>query len=216
MMRTTLAAVLLLAAAPPCAANGAVATGDPPLRATDRTDLRRMVSRVSEESGLDPRLVDALVRVESDYDPRAVSRKGAMGLMQLMPETARRLEVEDPFDPEENVRGGTRELSRLVDRYAGNLQLALAAYNAGEGAVAQHSGIPPYAETRNYVARILSLYTGRPYNLGSAYRTAPVRLLRGPEGVAVITNLAGDGRLSAAAGPPLAGGPLRGGFGLAK
>lgn len=215
-MRTTLAGVLLLAAASPCAANGAVATGDRTVRATDHSDLRRMVSRVSEESGLDPRLVDALVRVESGYDSQAVSRKGAMGLMQLMPETARRLEVEDPFDPEENVRGGTRELSRLVDRYAGNLQLALAAYNAGEGAVAQHSGIPPYSETRNYVARILSLYTGRPYSLGGAYRAAPVRLLRGPGGAAVITNVASDGRLSATAAPPLAGGPLRGGFGLAK
>jgi soluble lytic murein transglycosylase-like protein len=215
-MRTTLAGLLLLAAASPCAANGAVAAGDRSLRATDRTELRRMVSRVSEDSGLDPRLVDALVRVESDYDPRAVSRRGAMGLMQLMPETARRLEVEDPFDPEENVRGGTRELSRLVDRYAGNLQLALAAYNAGEGAVAQHRGIPPFAETRNYVARILSLYTGRPYSLSGAYRAAPVRLVRGPEGTAVITNLAGEGRLPVAAGSPLAGGPLRGGFGLAR
>jgi len=215
-MRTTLAGVLILAAAVPCAANGAVVTGGRQARAADRADLRRMVSRLSEDSGLDPRLVDALVRVESDYDPRAVSRRGAMGLMQLMPETARRLDVEDPFDPEENVRGGTRELSRLVDRYAGNLQLALAAYNAGEGAVAQHSGIPPYAETRNYVARILSLYTGRPYSLGSAYRAAPVRLLRGPEGAAVITNLASDGRPSAAAGSPLAGGPLRGGFGLSR
>ena len=128
--------------------------------ALDRTDLRELVHSVSREHGVDPKLVDALVRVESSYDPNAVSHRGAMGLMQLMPETALRLEVDDPFDPEKNVRAGVKELSRLVDRYSGNLQFALAAYNAGEGAVAQYRGVPPYAETRDYVSRILTLYTG--------------------------------------------------------
>ena len=85
----------------------------------DKTDLRRLVSTVSREYGVDPKLVDALVRVESAYDPRAISHRGAMGLMQLMPETASRLKVADPFDPEENVRGGVREFSRLVERYSG-------------------------------------------------------------------------------------------------
>ncbi len=186
------------------------------MTAPDRSDLRRMVVRLSEERGLDPRLVDALVRVESDYDPQAVSRRGAMGLMQLMPETARRLSVEDPFDPEDNVRGGTRELSRLVERYAGNLQLALAAYNAGEGAVAQYKGVPPYSETRSYVARILSLYTGRPYSLQTGYRREPVRVLKGLSGVTVITNMGGGGPAAGAAPQTLEGGPLRGGFGTTR
>jgi soluble lytic murein transglycosylase-like protein len=210
------ATVLLAAAASSAAANGAVAKARSSAPAPDRSDLRRMVVRVSEERGLDPRLVDALVRVESDYDPQAVSRRGAMGLMQLMPETARRLSVEDPFDPEDNVRGGTRELSRLVERYAGNLQLALAAYNAGEGAVAQYKGVPPYSETRSYVARILSLYTGRPYSLQASSRRAPVRVLKGLAGVTVITNMGGGGPAAGAAPQTLEGGPLRGGFGTTR
>jgi soluble lytic murein transglycosylase-like protein len=207
---------VLAAAASSAAANGAVANARVSVPAPDRSDLRRMVVRLSEERGLDPRLVDALVRVESDYDPQAVSRRGAMGLMQLMPETARRLSVEDPFDPEDNVRGGTRELSRLVERYAGNLQLALAAYNAGEGAVAQYKGVPPYSETRSYVARILSLYTGRPYSLQTDYRRAPVRVLKGLAGVTVITNMGGGGPAAGAAPQTLEGGPLRGGFGATR
>jgi soluble lytic murein transglycosylase-like protein len=210
------ATVLVAAAAGSAGANGAVAKVRSSAPALDRSDLRRLVVRVSEERGLDPRLVDALVRVESDYDPQAVSRRGAMGLMQLMPETARRLAVEDPFDPEDNVRGGTQELSRLVERYAGNLQLALAAYNAGEGAVAQYKGVPPYSETRTYVARILSLYTGRPHSLQTSYRRAPVRVLKGLAGVTVITNTGGGGSAAGAAPQALEGGPLRGGFGTTR
>lgn len=211
-----MATVLFAAAASSAAANGAAAKVHSSAPAPDRSDLRQMVVRVSEERGLDPKLVDALVRVESDYDPRAVSRRGAMGLMQLMPETARRLSVEDPFDPEDNVRGGTRELSRLVERYAGNLQLALAAYNAGEGAVAQYQGVPPYSETRTYVSRILSLYTGRPYGLQASYRRAPVRVLKSLAGATVITNMGVGGSAAGAAPQALEGGPLRGGFGTTR
>ncbi len=162
--------ILILLPAVPVAANGAAETAKGGAVALDRSELRQMINQVSLEHGVDPKLVDALVRVESSYDPRAVSRKGAMGLMQLMPGTADRLKVEDPFDPEENVRAGVKEFSRLVDRYAGNLQLALAAYNAGEGAVARYRGIPPYNETRNYISRILTLYTGRPFRLAGTYR----------------------------------------------
>ena len=171
-----------------------------------------MVRQVSLEHGVDPRLVDALVRVESDYDPRAVSRKGAVGLMQLMPATAKRLSVSDPFDPEANVRGGVREFSRLLNRYSGNLQFALAAYNAGEGAVAKYSGIPPYRETRNYVSRILTIYTGKPYRLAGTYHRPQVRMMRDNNGNTVITNVSAT---SAATAPRLDGGdgPLRGGFG---
>lgn len=173
-----------------------------------RDDLQSLVAEVSREHGVDPKLVDALVRVESAYDPRAVSKVGAMGLMQLMPETATRLDVDDPFDPEQNVRGGVREFSRLLDRYSGNLQFALAAYNAGEGAVARYRGIPPYAETRSYVSKILTIYTGRPYRLGGSYRGAvPVRMTTDQNGQTVISNVAADGSAG------LSDGPLRGGFG---
>jgi hypothetical protein len=182
----------------------------------DRTSLRILVHQVSEEHGLDPDLVDAVVRVESGYNPRAVSRKGAMGLMQLMPATAKRLNVRNPFDPEQNVRGGVREFSRLVRRFHGNLPLALAAYNAGENAVARYRGIPPYRETRNYVSRIMSIYTGRPYVPGRSRRAPQVRLLRDPgSGQPVITNR-GPGSGEATVPPAaarVAGDLLGGGFG---
>jgi len=182
---------------------------------TDRTDLRILVAQVSAEHGLDPDLVDALVRVESGYDPRAVSHRGAMGLMQLMPATVKRLNVGNPFDPEQNVRGGVREFSRLIRRYNGNLPLALAAYNAGENAVERFGGVPPYSETRDYVARIMHLYTGQPYVPGFARRAAPVRLLRDPgSGQPVITNSGlGSGPGLATSLAPSAAGLLGGGFG---
>jgi soluble lytic murein transglycosylase-like protein len=195
---------------PPLWANGA---SSPTNSAAPQSpsDLRRMVVEVSREHGVDPKLVDSLVRIESAYNPQAVSRKGAMGLMQLMPETARRLRVTDPFDPEANVRAGVREFSRLIDRYSGNLQLALAAYNAGEGAVAKYRGIPPYSETRNYVSKIMTLYTGRPYRLPGVRRAVPVRMIQDVNGSPVITNVS-----ATASAPGLGGGPLRGGFGSSK
>ncbi len=180
---------------------------------SSRADLRALVDRLSRQEGLDPRLVDALVQAESAYNPRAISKKGAMGLMQLMPQTARRLNVDDPFDPEQNVRGGVREFSRLIDRYSGNLSLALAAYNAGEGAVAKYQGIPPYRETRNYVARIMETYTGRPYRLGSYHvKRARVRLLGDlSSGTALISNVGGS---AGSGGNSISsGGTLGGGFG---
>jgi len=183
---------------------------------SSRAGVREIVHQVSLEHGLDPKLVDALVRVESGYNPRAISRKGAMGLMQLMPETASRLGVADPFDPEQNIRGGVREFSRLVDRYRGNLQLALAAYNAGEGAVSRYRGIPPYYETRNYVSRILTIYTGKPYRLSGSYRTARVRMATDPStGRTVITNQP-DAKATGGLNMTRSGsgsGPLKGGFG---
>jgi soluble lytic murein transglycosylase-like protein len=111
--------------------------------------------------GVAVKLAHAVVRVESNYRADAVSPKGAMGLMQLMPATARQYAVEDPFDPEQNLSAGLRHLRGLLDRYGrGKESLALAAYNAGEGAVSRYRGIPPYRETQNYVQRILSL-TGK-------------------------------------------------------
>ncbi len=211
--------ILTLLTAAPTMANGAADAAKGGSMSPDRGELRDLVNQVSLEHGVDPKLVDALVRVESSYDPRALSRKGAMGLMQLMPGTADRLKVEDPFDPEENVRAGVKEFSRLVDRYAGNLQLALAAYNAGEGAVARYRGIPPYNETRNYISRILTLYTGRPFRLGGTYRAKPVRMMRDRNGNTVITNVPSSSTTVTASirASTLGGdGPLRGGFGSTK
>lgn len=182
--------------------------------------LEEIVHEAARQENLDPRLVASLVTVESAWNPIAVSHKGALGLMQLMPATAARLEVDDAFDPHDNVRGGVAELARLIDRYAGNLNLALAAYNAGEGAVARYRGVPPYPETRDYVERILSLYTGRAYRLGdSPVRRAPVRMVRDlSSGRTVITNqrdsAAAQGMRIERAGA--SGSKLEGGFGAKR
>jgi hypothetical protein len=109
----------------------------------------------AEKHGLDPRLLTAVIQVESNFVHRARSPKGAMGLMQLMPATARQYDLDDPFDPSSNIEAGARHLKSLLERF--DLRLALAAYNAGEGAVARYGGIPPYPETREYVKRVLSL-----------------------------------------------------------
>lgn len=121
----------------------------------DRTPFGDIIASVSEAHGVDPMLVRALIQVESGYRPKARSSKGAMGLMQLMPATARIYKVRNPFDPKANIEGGIRHLKSLIDRF--DVEIALAAYNAGEGAVRKFKGIPPYRETRNYVTRILSL-----------------------------------------------------------
>ena len=114
-----------------------------------------LVESASERHGVDPRLVYALIEVESGYRPNAESPKGAMGLMQLMPSTVRRYAVGDPFDPEGNIEAGTRHLSTLLDEFG--TRGALAAYNAGEGSVRRFDGIPPYPETRKYVSRVLEI-----------------------------------------------------------
>jgi soluble lytic murein transglycosylase-like protein len=117
-----------------------------------------LIRRHAATHGLEPRLVSAVMRVESCYDRRAVSRSGARGLMQLMPGTALELGVRDSFDPEQNVEGGVRYLARMLKRFGNDLRLGLAAYNAGPEAVEAYRDVPPYPETRNYVTRILKLY----------------------------------------------------------
>ncbi|MGB2717178.1 MAG: lytic transglycosylase domain-containing protein [Vicinamibacterales bacterium] len=122
---------------------------------TTETPYNELIASISEAHGVDPNLVRALIQVESGYRPRARSPKGAKGLMQLMPSTAREYKVRDPYDPRANIAAGVKHLKTLIETYG--VELALAAYNAGEGAVRKFNGIPPYRETRNYVSKILSL-----------------------------------------------------------
>jgi hypothetical protein len=126
----------------------------PPAGALDREGLRDLAARIARRHQVDAALVHAVIEVESQYNPRAVSPRGAVGLMQLMPQTAARFAVGDPLDPAENLDGGVRYLKELLGRYSGQVRLALAAYNAGEEAVERFSGIPPYRETVNYVERV--------------------------------------------------------------
>lgn len=125
------------------------------LEIADIVEIEAHIRAVAVRYEIPPILVAAIVEAESDFNPRAVSRRGARGLMQLMPRTASSLQVSDVFDPYENIEGGVRHLRRLMDRYHGNLPLVLAAYNAGEQAVTVYGGVPPYPETRRYVDRIL-------------------------------------------------------------
>ncbi len=121
-------------------------------------ELEPMINRFSRQHRLHPALIRAVIKAESDFDPLAVSRAGAVGLMQLMPQTAVRLDVRDLYDPEDNIGGGTKYLRQLLDRFRGNLPLALAAYNAGERVVERYRTLPPINETRQYVRRVLRYY----------------------------------------------------------
>ncbi|MCC6141386.1 MAG: lytic transglycosylase domain-containing protein [Nitrospira sp.] len=121
-------------------------------------ELEPMISRYSRQHQLHPALIRAVIKAESDFDPQAVSRAGAIGLMQLMPQTAVRLEVRDLYDPEDNIGGGTKYLRQLLDRFRGNLPLALAAYNSGEHTVDRYRGLPPIDETRQYVRKVIRYY----------------------------------------------------------
>ncbi len=140
---------------PPAPAEAA-GVPDPDLSVLDSTPYGEIIASLSETHGVNPLLVRAVIQVESGYRPKARSRKGAMGLMQLMPATAREYKVRNPFEPKANIEAGIKHLKALIDRFDG-LDLALAAYNAGEGAVEKFKGIPPYRETRNYVTKILAL-----------------------------------------------------------
>ena len=145
----------------------------------------------SERYGVPIKLVSAVIRAESGFNPRAVSRKGAQGLMQLMPGTASMLGVRNSFDPRENIDGGVRHLRSLIDRFPDNLPLAIAAYNAGERAVQQYRGIPPYQETQDYVTKVLSFY-----GLVEGGTTPPTRIYQtvAPDGTVTYTNIPPRGR----------------------
>lgn len=153
-------------------------------------EIDAAIDQAASRHNVDPNLVRAVVKVESNFNPNAVSRKGAMGLMQLMPQTARQLNVTNPFDPEQNIDAGVRHLKKLMENYGGDIKLSLAAYNAGAGAVARSSGVPHFAETQQYVRRITHLYYGQAdgtENLGSPVRN-PVRMQRDARGVLYISN----------------------------
>ena len=145
--------------------NGQVSIGS--LVNTSYDDL---ILTASGRHNVDAHLVRAVIKAESDFNSSARSLKGAMGLMQLMPDTARLLNVSDAYDPSENVEGGVRHLRMLLDRYQGDLQLSLAAYNAGSGAVEKHGGVPPFIETREYVRRVLRFY--------DSYRGSGLQVIR--------------------------------------
>jgi hypothetical protein len=142
----------------PVAAEEAAAAAEVPAApAIPMGPYGEIITAVAQTHGVDPLLVRALIHVESGDRPRARSHKGAMGLMQLMPSTARQYRLRNPYDPKANIAAGVKHLKSLLDRWNGAVDLALAAYNAGEGAVKKFNGVPPYRETRNYVSRILAL-----------------------------------------------------------
>jgi hypothetical protein len=160
-------------------------------RAFTQQDIDAAIDEAAARHHVDPSLVRSVVKVESNFNPNAVSPKGAMGLMQLMPSTARSLNVANPFDPAQNVDAGVRHLRKLLDSYGGNVSLSLAAYNAGSGAVARSAGVPHFRETQDYVRRITNLYHGGggpgPHLVGGTVRD-PVHVQRDDRGVLHMSN----------------------------
>jgi soluble lytic murein transglycosylase-like protein len=161
-------------------------------RAFSQQEIDAAIDQAASRHNVDPSLVRAVIKVESNFNPNAVSPKGAMGLMQLMPQTARQLNVSNPFDPEQNVDAGVRQLKQLMENYGGDVKLTLAAYNAGPGAVARSAGVPHYAETRQYVKRITQLYysgtdSTEGHILGSSFHE-PILVERDSRGVLHISN----------------------------
>ena len=149
------------------------------------SDYVDIINSACSRHGVDPALVHAIVKVESDFNPYAMSSKGAMGLMQLMPQTAVNMNVGNSFNPNDNINGGVKYLRYLMDRYEGNLSLALAAYNSGETAVKKWGTIPPYRETQNYVQRILRIYGGNDSAVRPHYT---IYMVYGEDGALMLTD----------------------------
>lgn len=127
-------------------------------KSTFALTIRPTIHKVAKENNVDPKLIEAIIEQESRFNPNAVSPSGALGLMQLMPDTARAMGVKDPLNPEENIRGGTKYLSSLLNRYQGNVVLALSAYNAGPANVDKYNGPPPFGETKHYINDVLKRF----------------------------------------------------------
>ncbi len=155
---------------------------------TPSRNFAPLITDYSKQYGVDPDLVSAIIRVESNFDPRAVSPKNCKGLMQLHPETARRYGVSDVFDPAENIEAGVKYLSYLTDSFDRNLDLILAAYNAGENAVRRHDGIPPYRETRQYVSRVESIFGRDTLDAKPVRRPRRIVRLVADDGRVILTN----------------------------
>ena len=157
----------------------------------DRDGVEKLVREAAGRHRVDPALIRAVIQTESNWNPIALSNKGAGGLMQLIPTTARRFGVNDVFNPQQNIDGGVHYLKTLLDRYNGNLDLALAAYNAGEGAVDRARGIPSIRETRNYVKKVQSAYnnpsSGR-FSEGLLFRPRPIHRDLDPSGRIIFSN----------------------------
>jgi soluble lytic murein transglycosylase-like protein len=151
-------------------------------------EIDESIVMAAARHNVDPNLVRAVVKVESNFNSNAVSRKGAMGLMQLMPKTARELKVKNPFDPQQNVDAGVRHLKYLLENYNGDVNLTLAAYNAGEGAVRRSAGVPHYSETQDYVRKITHLYYGGFDFSQTGVSRNPVKVQRDERGVLYISN----------------------------
>jgi len=172
--------------------------GSAPVRAAalPPPSLEGIIQQASQEQGLDPSLVKAIIQVESGFNPGALSPKGAMGLMQLMPDTARLYGVKDPWDIAQNVRAGTAYLRDLIQYFNGDLKKALAAYNAGPKAVRDYGGVPPFPETQKYVRDVLSLYPTRKVKLKTSSQgkksSRPIRRIRLPDGTVLYTNMPGS------------------------
>jgi soluble lytic murein transglycosylase-like protein len=167
-----------------------VTSTDSGARVVNAAGINAAIERAAARHNVDPNLVRAVIKVESNFNPHAISRKGAMGLMQLMPDTARMLQVAHPFDPIENVDAGVRHLKQLLESFGGDLNRSLAAYNAGSNAVRRSNGIPPFAETRNYVRQITQLYwNGAPGQLSGAPIRNPIRVSRDDEGHFIFSNI---------------------------
>jgi soluble lytic murein transglycosylase len=185
------------AIARPAAEGGSLSRG---LRA-----FAHVIRAAAERHGVDTRLVEAIVQTESAGNPTAVSPKGARGLMQLMPERAAELGVRDSFDPTQNVDGGVRHMRDLLQRFGGDVTLALAAYNAGEAAVRSYGGVPPFAETREYVRRVRQMYDG-----GASLVPRTIALVTAPQ--RIYRAVAEDGTLTFTNLPPRTAAPAAGRF----
>ncbi len=172
------------------AASGSSSASAPISSANIPSAYLDIIDNACSRHGVDPSLVHAIVKIESDFNPFALSRKGAMGLMQLMPQTALDLNVTNSFDPTQNIDGGVKYIKYLIDRYEGNLSLALAAYNSGETAVKKWGTIPPFKETQNYVRRILKLYNGSDSSVPANYVTRYTTIYMGysDDGALIVTD----------------------------